>query len=99
MVSKTIFSIIVLVVAAAIVAAFAYWTVPAPRPQNAVPMTTVPANASQNSTVSAVNSSSLNAFNGTAANDTAIQNETLNGSVSQDQNYSVLSTGNIIQSP
>lgn len=98
MVSKIILSAILLVIIAAI--ALAYWTLPAPRPQNAAPMITAPAaNASQNSTVSAVNSSSLGAFNGTAGNSSLIPNETLNGSVSQDQNYSVLSTGNIIAFP
>jgi hypothetical protein len=89
MVSKTTLSIIVLVVVIAL-AAFAYYLTPAAFGQL----------GAQNSTQSLLNSSSLNgAFNGTAGNNSTISNMTLNGSVSRDQNYSVLSAGSLIPSP
>jgi hypothetical protein len=95
MVNNKIFLIIVLVAVVALVAYFASvrWIAAAP----AAPQ--------QNASAGILNSSLLSAFNGTSAASAAsngtssLPNETLNGSVTQDQNYSVLSTGNIIQSP
>jgi zona occludens toxin (predicted ATPase) len=81
-----------------VLAAFAYWATYAPQPA-AAPAYGTPPNASQNSSAeNLVDSSQLSSFNGTALS-SAIANTTLNGSVTQDQNYSVLSTGNLIQSP
>jgi Tfp pilus assembly protein FimT len=87
MVNKKTLSMIVLVLVVAIIAVLAYWTMPVPVQQNAA-----------NSTASLLNSSSLGSFNGTTSSP-AIQNQTLNSSVSQDQNYSVLSNGQLIASP
>jgi len=51
-----------------------------------------------NQNVTLTNSSTLNYYNGTNSN-SSLSNSTLNGNVSQDQNYSVLSNANIISSP
>jgi hypothetical protein len=88
MVSKKTASMIVLAIAIVIAASLAYLTMPAPGQQS----------PAQNSTASLANSSSLSNFNGTASY-LAIQNQTLNSTVLQDQNYSILSNGNLIPSP
>ncbi len=95
MVNNKIFLIIVLFAAVALVAYFA----------SVRGTAGAPAAPQQNVSAGILNSSLLGAFNGTsavgAANNgtSSLPNETLNGSVTQDQNYSVLSTGNLIQSP
>ena len=89
MVDKKTLSI-VLVIAIVLIASIAYWATYAPGQQN----------ATQNSTSSLANSLSLSNFSSNLSTpNLAIQNGTLNSSVSQDQNYSILSSGNLIASP
>jgi len=91
MANKKIIIILLVLIA---VAASAYLTYKAPTAPYINQTTTIQTNA----TVSLTNSSILNTSSGTAAN-ASISNSTLSGNVTKDQNYSVLSNGNIISSP
>ena len=81
-----------------VIAALAYFAYKVIAPSSYVNQATIP--PTQNNTVSLTNSSALNTNSGT--NNTAnvsISDSTLSGNVTRDQNYSLLSTGNIISSP
>jgi cell division protein YceG involved in septum cleavage len=89
MVNKTL-AIIILALAVVVIAFLAYKAYAPAQQQAAAP---------QNGTVSITNSSALGGYNSTAAANASISNSSLNGNVSKDQNYSVLSNGNLTPSP
>lgn len=99
MASKKKLAIIVLAAVVVLAAAYAAYRLTYAQPAPAYVTTSIAANASQNSSATnLVNSSAASNFNGTSENLTAL-NQTVNANVTQDQNQSVLSTGNIIPPP